>query len=56
MNKVIVLQACDGFTVVIQDDDDNTLKRVWINQEDGVGGLVNVFEFLGFPTTFEEDY
>ena len=56
MNKVIVLQACDGFTVVIQDEDDNTLKRVWINQEDDVGDLVSVFEFLGFSTTFEEDY
>ena len=54
--KIVILEACDGFTVVVQDEDENTLKRVWMNQEDGVGGLVSVFEFLGFPTTLEEDY
>jgi hypothetical protein len=56
MYKVAILEACDGFTVVIKDEDDNTLKRVWMNQEDGVSGLLNVFEFLDIPATFEEDY
>lgn len=54
--KIIVLQACDGFTVVILDDNGNTLKRVWMNQEDGVENLTEVFKYLGFETEFEEDY
>ena len=54
--KVVVLEACDGFTVLIKDDVGRDLKRTWFSQEDTVEGLTEVFEFLGFESSFEEDY
>lgn len=54
--KVVVLQACDGFTVLIQDDTGRNLKRTSFSQEETVEGLTKVFEFLGFESSFEEDY
>ena len=54
--KTIVLEACDGFTVVVQDDEGRDLKRSWFSQEDTVEGLTEVFEFLGITSSFEEDY
>lgn len=54
--KVVVLEACDGFTILIQDDAGRNLKRTWFSQEETVEGLTEVFEFLGFTSSFEEDY
>ena len=54
--KVVVLEACDGFTILIQDDEGRKLKRARFSQEETVEGLTEVFEFLGFESSFEEDY
>ena len=54
--KITVLQSCDGFTILIKDDKGRNLKRVWFSQEDGVESLIEVFDFLGFESSFGEDY
>lgn len=54
--KVIVLEACDGFTILVQDEAGRNLKRTWCSQEDTVEELVDVFQFLGFESSYEEDY
>lgn len=32
--KVVVLEACDGFAILVQDDADRDLKRTWCSQEE----------------------
>ena len=54
--KVTVLEACDGFTILIKDGNDSMVGRYWFPQDEDVMGLTKVFESLGFETDYEEDY
>jgi len=54
--KIYVVEACDGFSIVIQNDCGNELKRVWFCQEETKEELVDVFKYLGFESEYEEDY
>lgn len=52
--KVIISEACDGFTIVFKHE--WPCKSFWFSQEDGLEGLVEVFEQLGIEAEYEEDY
>lgn len=56
--KVIILEACDGFTIVLTEEGNIFPKQThyWFSQEDDKKNLVDVFNRLGFEATYEEDY
>ena len=55
--KIWIGQECDGFEVRVYDNEmSNSRYAVRVNQEDSVGVLVQLFEFLGYQTEFEEVY
>lgn len=53
--KVIILEACDGFSILIKEDEE-VVSRKWFSQEDDKTGLMDVFNQLGFEAEYEEDY
>jgi hypothetical protein len=53
--NVTILQACDGFSILLIDSDGNEEYHRF-SQEDTVEGLVTVFAKLGIEAKFEEDY
>jgi hypothetical protein len=54
--KIIVLEACDGFTIVLTPEDGEAITSYWFNQEDDKTELVNLFKKLGFEAEYQEDY
>lgn len=54
--KVIILKACDGFTIVLDHGNEEAEEHHWFNQEDDLTGLVEVFNKLGYEAEYEEDY
>lgn len=54
--KVVILEACDGFTIVLTEEGNPCSTHFWFNQEDDKKNLVDVFNRLGFEATYEEDY
>ena len=53
--KVTVLQACDGFSLLVVDSEGKEEYHRF-SQEDTVEGLVAVFTKRGIEAEFEEDY
>ena len=54
--KVIISEACDGFTIILTEDDNTSPKYYRFGQEDTKEELVDVFNSLGFEAMYEEDY
>ena len=52
--EVTILDACDGFTLVVEKDGEN--KRFYFDQEDTREKLTNFFSFIGVESKYEEDY
>lgn len=53
MVEVIVLEACDGFSLVILEQ--GLTSRYWFSQEDNKTQLVEFFKELGIKASYEED-
>jgi hypothetical protein len=54
--KVVVLEACDGFSIDVYKED-KLVKHFWFSQEDDKTELVQMFNLLGFnDVEYEEDY
>jgi hypothetical protein len=53
--NIIVCEYNDGFDIVIENSDD-TRKRFSFNQEDSKERMVEVFEYLGIESEYEECY
>lgn len=54
--KVLISEACDGFTLTVLNEEDQELWHMWFNQEDTKEGLVTFFEGLGMKAEYEEAY
>lgn len=53
--NVIVAQACAGFYITVEDEQGN-YEQWYFSQEGNIGKLVDVFEYSGYSSTFEEAY
>lgn len=53
--NVIVTQACDGFYITVEYGQCNE-EQWYFSQEGNIEELVDVFEYLGYSSTFEEAY
>ena len=53
--NVIVTQACDGFYITVEYGQGNE-EQWYFSQESNIEELVDVFEYLGYSSTFEEAY
>lgn len=54
--KVIISEACDGFTIILDEHPELDAERYWFDQEEDKKNLVNVFKRLGYEAEYEEDY
>lgn len=54
--KVIISEACDSFTLIIDYGQGEKASRHYFNQEDDKTGLVEFFKELGIEAEYEEDY
>ena len=55
IDSIVIEEENDGFSIVIKYDGGKE-KRFRFDQEDSKELLVNVFEQLGFNSTYEEIY
>jgi len=54
--RVNILEACDGFTLQVIDEDDILVDRWHFDQEDSVETMTEFFDKLGIQSQYEEDY
>lgn len=54
--KVIISEACDGFTIILSNGENAASKHYWFSQEDDKKNLVEVSRRLGYETEYEENY
>lgn len=52
--KVIILDACDGFSFLVIKGD--VQRRYRFDQEGTLENMVEFFDFIGVESEYEEDY